>query len=1378
MRTVSECLFTLLIGGLAAFAPAAFATTPGTNGHIAYTKILDKDVATHRHAIFIDGAQVTSPEARDDASDDDSFPAYSPDGTQLAYIRHKGDTNDYVFYVAKADGTLPRQLAVLSDLDVAQWGIPNASTAQALVWSPDGKAIGFLRKYVVPPFYADAIYTVSPVDGVFQRISDAPTGGMPFAGFDWQGGAPGKVGSLVDSCVSMQLNTLFCLQDDMVGNFQGVTTYVPRADVPPARLILGVPRWQPDSRGGRTRVMFSLDVPIVAGSYRLDAASIFSILPSDGSTPDSAGSDLEEYTPGREVVSCPAKNNGNAYTAYATRYGYANPFPSPDGKYFLAVRSEIALEPDPHPFIPENVVCYARTLSNDLYVFRNDGGIQQDVDTDVDASFGIAWQPSPANVVINVTDGRVHELHGAVVELRDSINPEVVAYSNPLNSSGGQYLFDGVAPGRYLVRVTLDDAQSDAFEVRHDFPADKAAWAQRSILIPAGSEKVEKDFAFNDGVDSASVEDMSQWDHLDAMAAIFFETHRFVDWVHTNLTPTTGAKVTIHAFAANDGSNPVETTFYSHGSIFISVADSAYSNRDGSGDAPVNVEWHEFAHHLDRTFIYSGLCAGVNHDGYRNPDTCDSMREGIATFLAASVNGSPDYAHIFDLEAQTKAWGLRLAGQWFSSTEDEAVAALLWDIVDGYSDSESTLALGLGGAHLPVGYADDVSMPLRSLWTVLTAGGGTVTVSDLRTRLDAGSPLTVDLDYDGLPDVTTVDELFLMHGFFPIASDQFITATHQTFHYNVEGIGQNNTQYPPNFNVGQTGHDAFSYHSLTAPAQNPRENLAPATAANLSISAHDAAGRELQGVQITMTVHYPGFDRALDQTLPTGNGRSVHLELPNYFDYLPAPGQTAPPPCDPEHDVYVSVTLTASINGYASTNSHGFDNCSYIQAQLAATGSTAASYEMSFPEDAAPPVTQIDTSATGNVAGQYTDGTWTVTLLCRDPVVSNFAAGCLTTQYSIDGGDYVRYGQEVTISTPGLHTFSYLSRDAAGNAEAVRTVTLGIAGQIEDETAPVTTANAVASVPPDSNNATTGFWTVSLSCTDPPGASGAEVSGCEHTEFSLDGSEFAPYTTPVEIHDVGQHVLRFFSADVRGTYEQPPKSISLEIKEAEVTVSVPDVAGLTQSAAAGAITNVGLMVGNITQQPSITVAAGIVISQDPSAGMSVIAGSAINLLVSTGPPPVSVPSIVGLAQAAASSAITNAGLVVGTITQQSSSTVAAGNVISQSPSAGTSVGAKSSVNLVVSTGVASGSSFDTLKAVTQGTKIAGQGLKGLLIADINTALALYTHDRPLVALAAMEVYQALVRAASGHSISKADATNLLTLSDAVERDIRARLPRT
>jgi len=65
---------------------------------------------------------------------------------------------------------------------------------------------------------------------------------------------------------------------------------------------------------------------------------------------------------------------------------------------------------------------------------------------------------------------------------------------------------------------------------------------------------------------------------------------------------------------------------------------------------------------------------------------------------------------------------------------------------------------------------------------------------------------------------------------------------------------------------------------------------------------------------------------------------------------------------------------------------------------------------------------------------------------------------------------------------------------------------------------------------------------------------------------------------------------------------------------------------------------------------------------------------------------VSVPNVVGLTQAAATTAITGAGLVVGTVTTQSSSTVPAGAVISQNPTSGTLVAPGSSVNLVVSTG--------------------------------------------------------------------------------------------
>src|SRR5437763_11840802 len=137
------------------------------------------------------------------------------------------------------------------------------------------------------------------------------------------------------------------------------------------------------------------------------------------------------------------------------------------------------------------------------------------------------------------------------------------------------------------------------------------------------------------------------------------------------------------------------------------------------------------------------------------------------------------------------------------------------------------------------------------------------------------------------------------------------------------------------------------------------------------------------------------------------------------------------------------------------------------------------------------------------------------------------------------------------------------------------------------------------------------------------------------------------------------------------------------------TVPVPNVVGQTQAAATSAITSAGLTVGAVTQQSSSTVASGNVLSESPAAGTSVTSASAVNLVVSSGAPPptqVAVPNVVGQTQAAATSAITSAGLTAGTVTQQSSTTVASGNVISESPAAGTSVASASAVNLVVSSG--------------------------------------------------------------------------------------------
>src|ERR1700724_78406 len=134
-------------------------------------------------------------------------------------------------------------------------------------------------------------------------------------------------------------------------------------------------------------------------------------------------------------------------------------------------------------------------------------------------------------------------------------------------------------------------------------------------------------------------------------------------------------------------------------------------------------------------------------------------------------------------------------------------------------------------------------------------------------------------------------------------------------------------------------------------------------------------------------------------------------------------------------------------------------------------------------------------------------------------------------------------------------------------------------------------------------------------------------------------------------------------------------------------MTVPNVEGLTQAAATTAITAAKLTVGTVTQQTSNTVATGKVISQDPASGSSVAQGSPVNLVISSGPQMVTVPNVEGLTQDPSTTAITAAKLMVGTVTQQTSNTVAAGKVISQDPANGSSVAQGSPVNLVISSGL-------------------------------------------------------------------------------------------
>jgi len=133
-------------------------------------------------------------------------------------------------------------------------------------------------------------------------------------------------------------------------------------------------------------------------------------------------------------------------------------------------------------------------------------------------------------------------------------------------------------------------------------------------------------------------------------------------------------------------------------------------------------------------------------------------------------------------------------------------------------------------------------------------------------------------------------------------------------------------------------------------------------------------------------------------------------------------------------------------------------------------------------------------------------------------------------------------------------------------------------------------------------------------------------------------------------------------------------------------IAVPTVVNTTQSSATAAILAAGLSVGHIADGSSVTVPAGSIVNQSPTAGALVAVGTPVDLVVSTGPPPVALPSVVGATQSKATSDLSAVGLLVGTTTTAYSATTPSGSVISQNPPAGMLVPIGSRVDLVISAG--------------------------------------------------------------------------------------------
>lgn len=200
-----------------------------------------------------------------------------------------------------------------------------------------------------------------------------------------------------------------------------------------------------------------------------------------------------------------------------------------------------------------------------------------------------------------------------------------------------------------------------------------------------------------------------------------------------------------------------------------------------------------------------------------------------------------------------------------------------------------------------------------------------------------------------------------------------------------------------------------------------------------------------------------------------------------------------------------------------------------------------------------------------------------------------------------------------------------------------------------------------------------------------------DVSGMteDEAQSALENAGFRNISSEFTYHDSvpsGQVIGTTPEAKAEATEDT---EIVMQVSKGAERKTVPNVVGQKDADAQNAIKSAGLSVGTVTYEYSDSVAQGIVISQSVDGGKKVSAGTTVDLVISNGPEPaakVNVPPVTGTSESNARQLIQNAGLSVGTVTYQNSSSVAAGYVISCSPGVGSSVDEGTSVSLVVSTG--------------------------------------------------------------------------------------------
>jgi beta-lactam-binding protein with PASTA domain/tRNA A-37 threonylcarbamoyl transferase component Bud32 len=179
----------------------------------------------------------------------------------------------------------------------------------------------------------------------------------------------------------------------------------------------------------------------------------------------------------------------------------------------------------------------------------------------------------------------------------------------------------------------------------------------------------------------------------------------------------------------------------------------------------------------------------------------------------------------------------------------------------------------------------------------------------------------------------------------------------------------------------------------------------------------------------------------------------------------------------------------------------------------------------------------------------------------------------------------------------------------------------------------------------------------------------------------LRGAGLTPVPSSTANAKVASGVV-FGQTPASGQASKKGSSVTILISTGPPTSPLAKVEGLTEKVAVNMLRSAGFK-PTTAMRSSATVDEGVVITTEPVAGTKLPVGSTVTVVVSSGPAPVHVPDAVGQSRVAAEAAFQTEGLTVGTVTQQVSASQTPGTVLSQSPSAGSTLHFGGKVNLVV-----------------------------------------------------------------------------------------------